>query len=103
MKASEFCDDYISNMLNGVFTFDSNYNLKYYKNIFYSYSIPICKYIREGENHIFYMVDRDKSPSIATSKHMTQLFFSIEKAKKKVENIIIETVQEIQREQNNEQ
>lgn len=102
MKASEFCNDYISNMLNGVFTFDSNYNLKYYKNIFYSYSMPICKYIKEGENHIFYMVDRDNSPSLTTSKHMSKLFFAIEKAKKNVENILIETVPEVKKDEDNE-
>ena len=102
MTASSFCDSFIDNMIHGFNSFESNYNMSYSKNTFYSYRTPICKYRKTDDNkHLFSVVDRDQSPSTTTTKHMSKLVYCIEKASRDNPNIVIETVNTFKEERPN--
>ena len=104
MKIDSFCEQFVDDMMNNVNTFDSNYNISYRNNIFYSYKMPICQHIKIGNQHYFEIVDRDQSPSTITTKHISKITSTIQEIAEKRNDISIVYVQEIvKRELNNEQ
>jgi len=104
MKADSFCEQFIDDMMNNVNTFDSNYNISYRNNIFYSYKMPICQHLKFGNHHYFEIVEKDDSPSMTTAKHISKLTHIIQNKIKDMDDVSITYVHEIvRRESNNEQ
>ena len=104
MKADSFCEQFFDDMMNNVNTFDSNYNISYRNNIFYSYRMPICQHLKFGNHHYFEIVEKDDSPSMTTTKHISKLTHIIQNKIKDMDDVSITYVHDIvRREPNNEQ